>query len=87
MTNQKLIHGGNINGRGRGLKPKKKVEPIITSKYSGDVKCLRCDEMFYSIDRRHYRICPGCKGRELPEGADVVESSLSNYRLDHTPRY
>jgi hypothetical protein len=42
--------------------PRRRRElPPKPSPYAGPTSCLRCDSAFESWDRRHNRLCPGCR--------------------------
>lgn len=47
------------------------------SPFAGSVKCLRCNRRFHSWDRRHNRLCTGCKEalHERPAPAPVYRIS------------
>jgi hypothetical protein len=50
------------------------------SAYAGSVTCLRCDEAFWSWDRRQNRLCPPCR-----QTIDQEPSAEEPHRLFQPP--
>jgi hypothetical protein len=59
--------------------------PPKPSPYAGSTSCLRCDAAFESWDRRHNRICPGCREAmaEQPSEEPSATLDLSTLRAAH----
>jgi hypothetical protein len=56
--------------------PRKGPQRRITPKgspYAGAVTCLRCDQEFWSWDRRQNRLCPECRQTINEEPSDELE--------------
>jgi hypothetical protein len=41
--------------------PRRRQKSLTPTPYAGPSTCLRCDDPFWSWDRRHNRLCPRCR--------------------------
>ena len=50
--------------------------PVTRVSYAGPTTCLRCDQTFWSWDRRQNRLCPRCLQAIKEEASDEPSYSL-----------
>jgi hypothetical protein len=54
--------------------PRRRDKPQERNPYAGPSSCLRCDDLFWSWDRRQNRLCPRCR-----EAIDIEPSDEPMY--------
>ena len=63
--------------------PRRHEKPPKRNPYAGPTTCLRCDQQFWSWDRRQNRLCPRCREAIEEEASEEPSYDLSPRRFRH----